>query len=59
MNRFIVKDVKFDLQRCQVFNRDHCVNFLVTDISKTSVCENHIVFENVNSMYIGKSKFLS
>ena len=41
--RLIAKDVKFDLLRCQVFNRDHCVNLLVTDISKTSACENHIV----------------
>ena len=43
LNCLIAKDVKFDLLRCQVFNRDRCVKFLLLDISKTSVRKNHIV----------------
>ena len=44
LNRLTVKDVKFDLLRCQAFNTDRCVNFLLIDISKISVRENHVVF---------------
>ena len=44
MNHLTAKDVKFDLLRWQAFNRDGCVNFLLIDIRKMSVCENHVVF---------------
>ena len=44
LNHLIAKEVKFDLLRCQAFNRDCCVNVLLIDIDKVLVRENHIVF---------------
>ena len=44
MNQLPAKDIKFDLLLSQSFNRYICVNFLLIDISKGSVRENHIVF---------------
>ena len=37
LHRLTAKDVNFDLLRCQPFNRDGCVNFLLIDISKMQI----------------------
>ena len=44
LHSLTAKDFKFGLLRCQAFNRDGCVNFLLIDISKMSVRENYVVF---------------